>query len=739
MGTGECDSGWGELTGYGHHKRLEKVFVFDPECPNVSSLKIPSLRRMLVDVYPNWSKLFQSDDRGGKDDGTNRRGSNKGKSRSSSSPGTRKQNRLHYLFGSLIRALSSPENPVLFFMDDLQWADKASLDLVTHLVGGVAMDFQGLSSGSHVLFVGSYRDNEVDEGHALFKRLKRFESDKGIHVTNVSLRGISVDSLNEMISESLCLPRRLTRSLAEITHQKTSGYPLFATEFLKALVNDKMLNHSLLDGWEWDVDTIDLKSISDNVAELFTHKLRRLPVDVMMGLSVLSCFGCQVEKHTLNFVQTYDGKCSADIMEAVRVGERECLIDRAGEIFAFSHDLIQKAAFDLIPPNELVSLLQQLAAALITGATAEGEIDSVIFVAVDIINRIGNKAITNTNDRHLFATLNLKAGKKSLAVPDFASASRYLESGINLLNEEYWTHQYELSRGLFEESALAHYSEGRFDRVATCVHEVLRNGRCLEDKFKSHLIVMKVLSISSVPQAIAKGTMLLEHLGEPIVPVADYNMARSQIMGLKLSLSGDRKKQFLSAAIMTDPKKLQAMKIMSLLVVFYHQQKSILCPLVSCHMIKTSMEYGQCEDSVFAAAAFASALVNVLHEIDEGCSWGRIALSLIKDYDSNHLIPCIHGSVYGIVLFWKDPLQSTLDPLLEGCRVGFSNGNIEFAVINTIYYVARSFNVGKKLHTLQSEIEAFAKQHVSYISCFETYAFTFKIIYFHSNFLVHLF
>ena len=160
--------------------------------------------------------------------------------------------------------------------------------------------------------------------------------------------------------------------------------------------------------------------------------------------------------------------------------------------------------------------------------------------------------------------------------------------------------------------------------------------------------------MTDLSRAIEESLNALERLGEPLnLENIDSNIVRGELMKRKEQFSGERKKKFLSSNRLSDCNKVRAMKIMSSLILYYHLQKSFLHSYISCQMIEMSMDYGHCEDSVFGAAAFATALVTVLGDIDEGSAWGRTTLSLMKMYDTEILIPSIYGTLYGKVFFWK--------------------------------------------------------------------------------------
>ncbi|KAL7546668.1 hypothetical protein ACHAWF_010003 [Thalassiosira exigua] len=616
------------------------------------------------------------------------------------------------LFGGLLDTLGA-FFPVLFFVDDLQWADVGSLELLSSLISRGASD--GDSRTNRMLFVGAYRTDDNPEEQYLMNMIQKVEANSAINTTWISLNGFQLESLNEMVSEALCLPRRKTKSLSQIIHAKTQGFPLFVVEFLDALWTEKLLVHNSADGWEWDVDAIDLKAISKGVAELLAGKLKILPPDILSGVQILSCFGSHVDLDVLEAVKNYDGSSGAILFSALLAAQKGGFVEKAGQIFTFSHYLIQEAAFDLIPTTNRIPLLLKLVSYLIPCCSKERG-SAFLFVTVDLVNKIGFDAVSNDPAQcQLFSQLNLKAGKKSMAVTDFSSAVKHFNSGITFLSPNHWRDQYKLSLSLFEHSALALWQDGNNEQAVNQVNQVLSSAKSFEDKLKSYCVFVNVIAIGSLDSAIEKIYSLLRPLGENLDPnLISSQHAVHEFMSTRDLLFGDKKVALLQLSPMMDRMKLMSMKLMSLLVLYYNQQHSFLSGYVACHMIRLSLNYGHCEDTCLALATFSSTLGNRLCDIDEGYGLARTALSLLKFYNTDQLIPQVYGLIYGSVLFWKDPLQSVLDPLLKACRLAFSNGNLEHATFNTIAYLVRSWHAGKRLPLMMNELKAFARKHVSF-------------------------
>lgn len=615
----------------------------------------------------------------------------------------------HHLFGALLDTFASI-SPVLFLVDDLQWADAASLELLTSLITRNDAD----SKTNRILFVGAYCADTITEEISLKTMIQQFEECVTINTTQVPLHGFQLESLNEMVSEALCLPRRNTRSLSQIIHLKTQGFPLFVAEFLDALLTEKMLILDPADGWDWDVDVIDLKGISKNVAELLTCKLKRLPKDVLSGIQVLSCFGSHVDSEVLEAVKNYDGNLGDTMMPALYTAQKEGLVEKAGPTFTFSHNSIQHAAFDLIPTQDRIPLLQKLVSCIIPCRMQERESDNFLFVAVDLINRIGRKGVTNNADQcQLFARLNLEAGEKSMAGTDFSSAGEQFRAGISFLQLNCWENEYELTLKLFESSALASYSEGNHEHVVIQADHVLSNAKSFEDKFNSYCVFINVIAIGSMARAAEKIYELLRNLGENIDPnVLSPQIVINECIRTHTMISGTQKDKLFQLVQMTDPTKLMTMKLMAMLTTYCLRQESAMSGYLACRMILISLQYGRCEDTVFALSVFSVLLGTKSCDGNEDSALGHTALSLSKFYDTNQIIPRVYGIIYGCsALFLTNSIQSLLDPLLKACRLSFSNGNFEHSFFNTMLYVSRSWIAGKNIPKLMNEMNAFARYH----------------------------
>ena len=364
--------------------------------------------------------------------------------------------RLYRLFGLLVKALSEPKRPLLISFDDLQWADTASFELMNSLLEGVPSDELPTfvkNEGSCVLFVGCYRSNEdvhVDTG-PLSACIKKMNDSDTIMLTKIRLDGLSSNDVNILVSEALFYPRRLTRSLADLIHQKSAGNPFFVREFLNNLATENLLKYSLSrHTWDWDENVIEMKAVSNGVADLLTSRLERLPAGVLSVLQVMSCFSGKVSLEI--FLHVGDVCDSSNVTTALECARKELLVKKSnrGEqsFYTFAHDMVQNTVFGGIGEEGRLRLLKEIADTLIV-KTSEERKDSILFIIVGLINRVDPRHMPSSEDRVRYAKLNLLAGKKSIQIPDFPSAFDFIKYGILFLDDNHWESEYDLSLNLF--------------------------------------------------------------------------------------------------------------------------------------------------------------------------------------------------------------------------------------------------------------------------------------------------
>ena len=318
-------------------------------------------------------------------------------------------------------------------------ADSASLELITFLIEEMgASIIDDPIRGANVFIVGTVRTNEVDNSSDLADSLQQIRSCYNVTVTDMALQDLSTDDVNVMISEALFYSQRLTRSLAGIVHHKTEGNPFYIKEFLNDLTVENLLVYSFSEKtWEWDEELIESRTISDGVAEILTRKLLRLSKEQLSGIVMLSCFGSEVSLEVLALVKSSSG--NSDIMNTLDFLAQARFVERSDEKYCFVHDMILHSAQGAVDENERMIIMKELLQALLPHGYSD---DTILFIVVDLISRVGADRVHDSETRLLYAQLHLTAAKKATNTTDFASASTCVKRGISFLPVGHWESSY---------------------------------------------------------------------------------------------------------------------------------------------------------------------------------------------------------------------------------------------------------------------------------------------------------
>uniref|UniRef100_A0A7S4N4G3 Orc1-like AAA ATPase domain-containing protein n=1 Tax=Odontella aurita TaxID=265563 RepID=A0A7S4N4G3_9STRA len=612
------------------------------------------------------------------------------------------QHRIAFLIRLLLRSTCTKETPMVLFLDDLQWADSSSLELMRSLVTDPMLD--------SLLCIGSYRDNDVWEGHPLLECLRSIQRSGRTYTTQVCTSNLHLADINGLVSDALHMLPRTTRSLSETVLQKTGGNALFVKQFLTSLYDEGLLRYSLLSRrWEWDINTIRSKSIENNVVELMKGKLLRLAPEVHSALRIAAAFGSQCQEEILQVIDS-DPCHLMSTAASLEVAVAEGLMAKVdGPAYRFSHDQIQNAAYMLIPETERGAHHLGIGRSLWRQSTEE-EIEKYLFSIVDQCNR-GAYHIADHDEKINLAQLSFIAGQKAAAMSAFLSASTYLKAGIKLMQETDWDQHRDLCFGLHNLEAEMEYILGNVDEVKVQVDNVIRRGRTLQEKLRAYYtFVQSSGSHSNTRDAFDTGITVLGFLGESIPPEVTQLELRQELTKTQILLSKNSENDLQKMKTMSDSNKMEAMRFFGLVLFYAYSVRQEYFPLIACRMVQLSLSYGVCRESAIAFAAHGMSVCGLVGDAGCGYRLGKIALLILNRFNASECLPRVFLGIYGFINDWTDPLQSSLPCLKQAVEVGLSKGDTEYAMINAQYYQGTSLASGKPLGALFSEMNGYANQ-----------------------------
>ena len=630
--------------------------------------------------------------------------------------GSAAQNRFNLLFEKFIRVFATIEHPLVIFLDDLQWADSASLKLMQLLMSE--------TDTGYLLLIGAYRDNEVNPAHPLMLTLDEIRKAYAT-VNQITLAPLDKPSLNRLIADTLSCPPQLAIPLTELVFTKTKGNPFFATQFLKSLHQDGLIAFDFSGGyWQCDIAKVRALAVSDDVVEFMATQLQKLPDNTQNVLKLAACIGNQFDLETLAIVQEKSqAETAADLWRALQEGvvipisdnykffqdSESVEVAQASELsvpYRFLHDRVQQAAYFLIPESQKQSTHLKIGQLLLSNIPVE-EREEKIFDIVNQLN-IGGELITHQTQRDELASLNLIAGRKAKASTAYVAAKRYFTVGLELLAADSWLHQYDLTLALHEEASEAAYLCGDLIAMEQLTDTVLQQARTLLDKVKVYEVkIQACIAQSEQLRAVNTALAVLKAFGVefPDVPCQlDVQLALEETTS---NLVGKRIEDLIDLPTIKEPEKLAAMRILSQIFSACYKTAPELFLLIVLKQVNLSIKYGNASFSAYAYASYGIILCGVVIDIESGYQFGELGLSVLERFNSSELKAKTFFVAALFIRHWKEHVRETLKLFREGYQSGLENGDLEFAAYCACFTCQHSYFIGKELTALALEMETY--------------------------------
>ncbi|KAL7464104.1 hypothetical protein ACHAXS_004440, partial [Conticribra weissflogii] len=590
------------------------------------------------------------------------------------------QRRLQYLLCRFVEVISSSSsNPIVLFLDDIQWADPASITVIHHLL--VASRF------SRFLFIGSCRDDEMNQGHPIWNMIASVQS-LGVNATMIKLQLFDKETVNTAVSDMLSLSPRLTWPLSDIVYHKTKGNPMFFSRLMISLSKERLLHFSLSRRrWVWDEEKIQSRKIPDDVAEFLTNSISQLSPEIQAALCTLSCFGASAN---ISAVKVLEDDLGLQLQNSLDAAVADGFLDKMNGKYQFCHDRVQEAAYNMLSREDRASRHSSYGLALCRHTLENINDDAMLFTAIDQVNRGGPTFVSGSDQGSLLAFLNLQAGNKAMAMSDFTSALAFFDHGILFLDQNHWRDNYEFSLELFD-NAVKSFN----DKLTVIYHAV-----------------SALCDASSLDEAIEKGVWVLSMLGEDLFQPSSRSETLSLIEKTRCLVQSYPEEILLNYNLMTDASKIMAMKFLSRLEISLVMGRRGVIPIVTSKMVELSLAYGLTPMSAIGFAYFGSMLASIGY-INEGYRYVKLSKDLVHRFGSKE----VAGEVIAIAtqtIGYVEPMQTTLEFHLQGHTSALEAGDIRNASLNFNLYCNYLFYSGRNLIQVKTKCEEaclFMKQH----------------------------
>jgi predicted ATPase/class 3 adenylate cyclase len=634
-------------------------------------------------------------------------------------PPTEAQNRFHIVFLNFLKVIAG-DQPLVIFLDDLQFSDAATLNLIRRLATAREM--------SRLLMIGAYRSNEVDVGHPLRLALNEIQESRSIH--ELPLRPLNLASVEQLVADALRTDLAACRALSELLHERAEGNPFFLAEMLKTLEQTRAIAFAPETGrWRWDMDAVRRCELAGNVVELMVANLRKLAPATQRTLQLAACIGNTFDLRTLSIIHEKSmDETGEELLPALQrhmvvplhedyqlvgkaagAGGDTAAGDGAGlnPTYRFQHDRVQQAAYALIDEEHKQAVHLSVGRLIQRHATRQ-ELDRRLIDVVGHLNK-GRGLIDDPAERKELARLNLTAGILAQRSSAYESALGYLQIGHELLSADSWTSDYDLTMALATEYQQCAYLTTRYEEAESWIEQILARARTNLEK--AEILSMRTRQYATTGKmeaSIRAAIMGLSLLGMRITDNPDRAAVLREKAKVERNLAGRQIADLIYAPPLSDPAKMTSIRLlMEIFAAAFLSGSGNLFPFLVLKSVNISLRDGNSPESAFAYAAYGMLLCGVLENPARGYEFGKLAVAMNDRFDDIALKSRVIYLYAMFVHHWSNHWSSMTPWFRKGIESGYQSGDLLY-----LAYSAQDCIIWDP----KLDLETAAREHAEYLN-----------------------
>jgi predicted ATPase/two-component sensor histidine kinase len=604
------------------------------------------------------------------------------------------QGRFQSIVRRFLMVFARAEHPLALFLDDLQWLDAATLELLEYLLGDPEM--------RHLLLVGAYRDNEVGPTHPLTYTLEKLRrgSDR---VREIVLAPLRIQDVAELCSDALHVDAQAARPLAELVHDKTDGNPFFAIQFIGALVDEGLLTFdSGSAAWQWEIDAIRAKGFTDNVVELMARKLQPLPEAAKRALRQLACLGNYARSSVSSLVYgVSEESLHLALQDVVQAG----LVLRERTGYAFLHDRVHEAAYSLIPVAERAAEHLRIGR-ILAASMAPDEIEENIFEIVNHMN-LGAALIESQDERDYTAELDRVAAQRAKASTAHVAAHAYAATGRSLLGADSWQRHFRLTFELELMLADCEFVMADLQRAEARLYELGARATSLTDR-AAVISVQMNLYIAMIDQADHAVQICLDYLrlvGIYWSPHPNRTAIQEEYERLLSRIGGRSMDELLSLPLSEDPDHTATIEVLlGMFTVAFNSDRGLM-DLVLLRMANLGLQHGNTQAMPFGYAFVGMVLGSSFGDYRTGFLFGKLARDLVEQRGLARYGGRIYHTLATHVLSWTQPVRVAIASIERGLQIMLDVGDVAYVSFGYLVQITLLLASCEPLDRVQVEAE----------------------------------
>ncbi|NQF13591.1 AAA family ATPase [Brevibacillus sp. HB1.3] len=630
-------------------------------------------------------------------------------------PAAEAKNRFQWVMQRFIRIWARPEHPLVLFLDDLQWADSSSLFLIRELIADRQI--------SHFLLICAYREHDGSMMNPLIAILTE-TGIKGRILRQLTLLPLREHEFNALVADTLHSDTEMTKPLVTIIMQKTAGNPFYVREFIKTLYDRNLVWYGREErNWQWDLAEIEKLGTTENVADLLVEKMRRLPVSTQQQLAYAACLG---NSFLLHLIAKSRNQTESEAIQHISPAIEEGLIypiegaeyltyaalveeEVASQMrirFRFVHDRIQQAAYSLLEEAERGQTHVKLGRMM--WEMSQGSESGSLFEICDHMYR-GKEILEDQAERMHVAHCHLLAGQKAKSSAAFESALQYFQRGLELVGEEGWQHNHDLTMELCALSAETTYLCNQLDEAKQLFERGMQHAKT--DRERVRILEMEIrmyTRLAEFPRVMEIASEALGLLGVPIPKKPGKLDIIKEMFHIKRRLKGRKIDELLYLPDVPDENYQMAMSIISYAGPSAYYVNLNWFALTILRALHLSLVHGNAVASANGYTGYGIVQAAQFGKYREAYEFGQLACRVADSFADPIAMTKAYGAFALLINHWCEHARTNIPLLKKAIQLGLDGGGNIYAAYNAHGLLEAMLYCGVPVEELEQQIEEYS-------------------------------
>ncbi|MCG9876301.1 MAG: AAA family ATPase [Leptospiraceae bacterium] len=584
------------------------------------------------------------------------------------------ENRFRLSFLNFVKALCKESHPITIFLDDMQWADNSSIQLLSNIIADPELKY--------LFIIMAYRDNEINPAMSFYHFMANLKK-KGREFNKIDLNPIEVNSIDSLIADTLKTSPEEVHSLSQVVFAKTKGNPFFVNEFLKNLYENKLI-YFQKEKWAWNLDKINSLTITENVIDLIIKKISSLTENRLHLLKIAACIG---NWFRLDVFLDIVGEDENKVMEELIFLSNEEYIILGENNVNFVHDKIHEAVYTFLTPSEKAKNHKHIGLRYFS-MLDKFKLDEHIFTIVNQLN-LGELDSKDKQEVTRLIDLNYSAGEKALNSNAYEQANLFFEKAQSLLPANSWEDNYSRNLKIYIGLAKSEYLIKDFTKAESTFNFIIDKAESILDRIQIYEMKSAMYaSQNKMSEIIEILKLALRELNYSLPQKPTAVSPLPELIKYKIYLKGKSISELEQLPEMTDLVDLAIMRILNALIAPAFIGQPALFPVIVLKMVNLTLRKGLSPISPLAFAALGMIQGFGLGNFSTGYELGEIGVKLLQKTESK-IIKCRVLFFFACMIsHWKNHAKDSSKIFIESLQAGFESGELQYAsyALNNLHF-----------------------------------------------------